>query len=63
MSKVFCIDMIVRDYELDQYGVVNNSVYQNYLEQARGDFMSEIGIHTQDVAKSGRALALSEITT
>jgi YbgC/YbaW family acyl-CoA thioester hydrolase len=61
MGKVFSLDCTVRDYELDQFGVVNNAVYLNYLEHARHVFLHGIGIDPAAVARSGRALALSEI--
>ena len=43
----------VRDYECDIQGVVNNSVYQNYLEHARHEFLLDIGIDFSDLAKQG----------
>ncbi|MBN2418776.1 MAG: acyl-CoA thioesterase [Deltaproteobacteria bacterium] len=36
--------MAVRDYECDMQGVVNNSVYQNYLEHARHEYLKSMGI-------------------
>ena len=61
MASVFSVDFEVRDYELDQYGVVNNAVYLNYLEHARHQFLHGIGIDPAGVARSGRSLALAEI--
>ena len=36
--------IIVRGYELDSYGHLNNAVYFNYLEQTRWEIIKEAGI-------------------
>lgn len=41
----------VRDYECDLQGVVNNAVYQNYLEHTRHQFMLSIGLDFADLFK------------
>lgn len=43
----------VRDYECDLQGVVNNAVYQNYLEHARHEFLQERGINFAAVTAGG----------
>lgn len=49
----FSLQMSVRDYECDVQGIVNNSVYQNYLEHARHVFLKEIGINFAEYAQRG----------
>lgn len=43
----------VRDYECDIQGVVNNSVYQNYLEHARHEYLLALGVSFSDLANQG----------
>lgn len=40
----FTTSMSVRDYECDMQGVVNNAVYQHYLEHARHEFLKSRGL-------------------
>jgi acyl-CoA thioester hydrolase len=47
----FNVDFKVRDYECDMQGVVNNSVYQNYLEHARHEFLLAKGIDFAELAR------------
>ena len=49
----FRLTMDVRDYECDIQGIVNNSVYQNYLEHARHEYLKEIGLDFADLSSRG----------
>lgn len=52
-GAIYTQKMNVRDYECDIQGIVNNGVYQNYLEHARHEYLREIGIDFADYAKHG----------
>ena len=52
MSAESQLALSVRDYECDLQGVVNNAVYQNYLEHARHKYLK---IHGLDFAALTRA--------
>jgi acyl-CoA thioester hydrolase len=49
----FQLEFKVRDYECDLQGIVNNSVYQNYLEHARHEFLLSIGLDFNELFKRG----------
>ncbi len=51
MDFQFKLDFKVRDYECDLQGVVNNSVYQNYLEHTRHEFLLSTGIDFAELAR------------
>ena len=49
----FTHKMKVRDYELDRFGVINNAVYQNYLEHTRHLFLETNGVSMENLIKCG----------
>ncbi len=50
-KDVFTLDFKVRDYECDMQGIVNNSVYQNYLEHTRHEFLLSKGIDFAELTR------------
>ena len=57
----FELELSVRDYELDTQGVVNNSVYQNYIEHARHEFLKHIGLNFNDLHEQGTDAVVHKI--
>lgn len=49
----FELELQVRDYECDIQGIVNNAVYQNYLEHCRHKFLNHIGLDFTQLHKDG----------
>ena len=57
----FKINMSVRDYECDIQGIVNNAVYQNYLEHARHEYLKNVGVNFAELARQGINLVVVRI--
>ena len=51
----------VRSYELDSYNHVNNSVYQEYLEHARMDYLNQIGFRYKDFYEDGYFIIITHV--
>ena len=49
----FEIELQVRDYECDIQGIVNNAVYQNYLEHCRHKFLNFAGLDFAQLHNEG----------
>lgn len=55
---LFRLDFQVRDYECDLQGVVNNAVYQNYLEHCRHEFIKTLGLDFAGLTAQGLNLVV-----
>lgn len=52
----------VRSYELDSFGHVNNSVYLNYLEEARSAYLEQMGLSFNAIVASGIHIVIVDAT-
>ena len=52
-KTLFTTDLQVRDYECDLQGIVNNAVYQNYLEHARHEYLNSRGLDFAELTALG----------
>lgn len=57
----FELELNVRDYEVDLQGIVNNAVYQHYLEHARHEFLISRNIDFSAMHKQGNDLIITRI--
>jgi len=60
-NHLFEIELSVRDYELDLQGIVNNSVYQNYLEHARHEYLYSRDIDFSALHDEGKDLIITRV--
>jgi acyl-CoA thioester hydrolase len=60
-TEIFGLEFIVRDYECDLQGVVNNANYQHYLEHARHEFLISKGISFVELHNEGIDLIVTKV--
>ena len=57
----YSLRFIVRDYECDLQGVVNNANYQHYLEHARHEFLISKGVSFVELHDEGIDLIVTKV--
>ena len=57
----FSLNFEVRDYECDIQGIVNNAVYQHYLEHTRHQFLKSQGLDFAQITQAGINLVVTRI--
>lgn len=59
--EAFKLEFLVRDYECDLQGIVNNANYQHYLEHARHVYIKKLGIDFAELHQQGIDLVVARI--
>jgi acyl-CoA thioester hydrolase len=57
----YSLEFVVRDYECDLQGVVNNANYQHYLEHARHEFLISKGVSFVQLHEDGIDLIVTKV--
>ncbi|HLN20774.1 MAG TPA: acyl-CoA thioesterase [Bacteroidales bacterium] len=60
-DSVHRLEFLVRDYECDLQGVVNNANYQHYLEHARHEFLISKGVSFDELHRNGTDLVVTKV--
>lgn len=60
-SKHDITHFVVRDYECDMQGHVNNGIYFNYFEHARHEFLNEKQLSLQSLNEQGVQLVATRV--
>ena len=55
------LEFVVRDYEVDLQGIVNNANYQHYLEHARHQFLVSRNIDFERLHREEKDLIVSRV--
>lgn len=61
MPYLFTLPLAVRDYECDYEGIVNNAIYQHYLEHTRHEFLKSKGLKVVELARRGLNLVVIRV--
>jgi acyl-CoA thioester hydrolase len=61
MTEPYSLKFLVRDYECDLQGVVNNANYQHYLEHARHEYLISKGVSFFQLHEEGLDLIVTKI--
>ncbi len=60
-NQPYSLKFVVRDYECDIQGVVNNANYQHYLEHARHEFLISKGVSFSQLHEEGIDLIVTKV--
>jgi acyl-CoA thioester hydrolase len=58
---LFSLEFSVRDYECDLQGIVNNAIYQHYLEHTRHEFLVSRGVNFALLHAEGTDLIVTRV--